>query len=198
MRLLPRVRRDGAQARRHPRKTCDHTRRRDGPSAGQHRVSRRGRGRAAKGRRGHRPVPHGVPLPEPAHRAGRAGAVRGLCRGDAGLQGQARGHPHLRPRRRQIHPEPAYCAGAQPLPGAAVHPVLPAEPSDVQDAAPGHPAGLRPRTGQDHVPADHEPAGAAAGQDDPARRDGGPGRGGHRVQSATWRWASWSRRPRRP
>ena len=51
---------------------------------------------------------------------------------------------------------------------------------------------------QDHVPADHEPAGTAAGQDDPARRDGGPGRGADRVQSASCRWASWSRRRRRP
>ena len=79
--------------------------------------------------------------------------------------------------------KPAFDPRAEPVPGAALHPVLPAEPHDVQDAAPGDPAGLRSRADQDHVPADHEHPGADAGQDDRPRCDGGLGRREHPLQS---------------
>ncbi len=70
--------------------------------------------------------------------------------------------------RGQVHAEPAVGPGAESVPGPALHPLLPAEPRDVQDAAPGDPAGLCSRADQDHVPADHEHPGADAGQDDRA------------------------------
>ena len=59
-------------------KPADHTRRGADHPAGQHRVPLRGQDVHRKGRRGHRPVPHGVPLPPQRDRADRGGALRGL------------------------------------------------------------------------------------------------------------------------
>ena len=70
----------------------------------------------------------------------------------------------------------------QPLPGLPIDPPVPAEPADVPHAAAGHPPGQRHRARADHVSHDQQRHGAAAGQDDPARRPGRPDRTGHRLR----------------
>ena len=148
--------------------------------AGQHRIPRRRHRRAHQRRRGHRPVPHRIPVPHDAkpsrpkedhydayvdvlqRNGGRPMVIRTLDLGaDKYTQQQLKNEPR-----------------AQPVPRRPLHPHVPPRHPHVQAATPRDHAGQRARRRADHVPHDQHPHGTPPGPHGAQRRDGGPrGRG---------------------
>ena len=153
-----------------------------------------------KGGAGHRPVPHRVPLPRQRHRAHRGGPLPApTARCIEMLPGPARGHPHAGPGRRQVHPGPRRASPSATPCWAAAASASASRTCPCSRRRSGPSCGPACTGQRQHaVPADHQPDGAAPGQDRRPRRDRGPGGGGRRASRATCPSASWSRRPRPP
>ena len=136
------------------RATCPRSRGRlPGPAQRQHGVHRGDPLAARARRRGHRAVPHRVPLPGPHDAAHRGGALPGLPPGARG-DGRAAGHhPHAGPGRRQGAGQGEAREGAQPGDGPAGHPLLPGAPGAVPRPAARAAARQRARQPAGHVPA---------------------------------------------
>ena len=100
-----------------PRRPADRPRR-------QHRHACGRRGGTALEPRRRRPLPHRIPLHEPAEPAGRGRAVSRLSLGRPPDGGQAGDHPHARRRRRQARRRPRLRRRGEPFPRLARRPHL--------------------------------------------------------------------------
>ncbi len=93
--------------------------------AGEHRVPARGAARRRARRRGHRPLPHRVPVPDERPRPDRAGALRRLHGGHPPAQRPAHHHPHGGPGGGQVRRRHGADQREEPLPRPPLHPLLP-------------------------------------------------------------------------
>ena len=121
--------------------------------------------------------------------ADRGGALRPLPAPDRVDPPAPGDHPHLRPRRRQVHLAGPAGQGDEPRARPARHPLLPARGHGVQDPARGHPAGERARQAAGHVPDGLRAHRAAAGEGDPRRGRARAGAARGALRPATWRSA---------
>ena len=156
---------------------------------GEHRAARGAALGARARRRRDRPLPHGVPLPQPRGHADRGGALRDLPPADRGDPPAAGDHPHLRPRRRQVPLAGAAREGDEPGARPAGDPLLPARGHGVQDPAGRDPARERARQAAGHVPDDRGDLGAAPGEGDPRRGRGRARSGAASPSTPSWRSA---------